>query len=83
MTKNLADNLGPHGINVNVIHPGLTYTERSDSGIEKIAKKENISFDESFLPQELDGLLDPLGGGRNLPVQFLPGAAGIWNRLPQ
>ena len=47
MTKNLADNLGPHGINVNVIHPGLTYTERSDSGIEKIAKKENISFDEA------------------------------------
>ena len=47
MTKNLADNLGPHGINVNVIHPGLTYTERSDSSIKKIAKKENISFDEA------------------------------------
>jgi NAD(P)-dependent dehydrogenase (short-subunit alcohol dehydrogenase family) len=27
MTKNLADELGPHGINVTVVHPGLTRTE--------------------------------------------------------
>ena len=26
-TKNLADELGPHGINVTVVHPGLTRTE--------------------------------------------------------
>tara|TARA_B100000519_G_C14228588_1_gene431235 strand:+ start:1103 stop:1897 length:795 start_codon:yes stop_codon:yes gene_type:complete len=47
LTKNLADNLGPYGINVNVIHPGLTYTERSDDGIEKLSKKNNISMDEA------------------------------------
>ncbi len=28
MTKNLADELGPFGINVTVVHPGLTWTER-------------------------------------------------------
>ena len=28
MTKNLADELGPDGINVTVVHPGMTYTER-------------------------------------------------------
>ena len=28
MTKNLADELGPSGINVTVVHPGLTVTER-------------------------------------------------------
>src|SRR5580704_10024499 len=28
MTKNLADELGPHGINVTVVHPGTTRTER-------------------------------------------------------
>ena len=28
MTKNLADELGPSGINVTVVHPGLTLTER-------------------------------------------------------
>ena len=27
MTKNLADELGPHGINVTVVHPGTTRTE--------------------------------------------------------
>jgi NAD(P)-dependent dehydrogenase (short-subunit alcohol dehydrogenase family) len=29
MTKNLADELGPHGINVTVVHPGLTRTEKT------------------------------------------------------
>ncbi|MDH4287122.1 MAG: SDR family oxidoreductase [Aquincola sp.] len=29
MTKNLADELGPHGINVTVVHPGTTRTERT------------------------------------------------------
>lgn len=28
VTKNLADELGPHGVNVTVVHPGLTRTER-------------------------------------------------------
>ncbi len=28
MTKNLADELGPHGVNVVCVHPGLTLTER-------------------------------------------------------
>ena len=29
MTKNLADELGPQGIHVTVVHPGLTRTERT------------------------------------------------------
>ena len=29
MTKNLADELGPQGINVTVVHPGLTRTEKT------------------------------------------------------
>ncbi|WP_413247725.1 hypothetical protein [Rhodococcus sp. Z13] len=28
VTTNLADELGPHGINVTVVHPGRTRTER-------------------------------------------------------
>ncbi|CAM5205001.1 short-chain dehydrogenase [Bosea thiooxidans] len=31
LTKNLADELGPQGINVTVVHPGLTRTERTAS----------------------------------------------------
>ena len=29
LTKNLADELGPHGINVTVVHPGATRTEKT------------------------------------------------------
>jgi NAD(P)-dependent dehydrogenase (short-subunit alcohol dehydrogenase family) len=29
LTKNLADELGPKGVNVTVVHPGLTRTERT------------------------------------------------------
>ncbi len=33
LTKNLADELGPKGINVTVVHPGLTRTEKVDAMI--------------------------------------------------
>ena len=33
LSKNLADELGPHGINVTVVHPGTTRTERSEDVI--------------------------------------------------
>lgn len=34
LTKNLADELGPSGINVTVVHPGVTRTERLNARIE-------------------------------------------------
>jgi NAD(P)-dependent dehydrogenase (short-subunit alcohol dehydrogenase family) len=34
ITKNLADELGPKGINVNAIHPGATRTEKTDPASE-------------------------------------------------
>ena len=34
LTKNLADELGPHGVNVTVVHPGLTRTEATAGVIE-------------------------------------------------
>jgi NAD(P)-dependent dehydrogenase (short-subunit alcohol dehydrogenase family) len=34
ITKNLADELGPKGINVTAVHPGPTRTERTDAAIE-------------------------------------------------
>ncbi|HEY9313479.1 SDR family NAD(P)-dependent oxidoreductase [Williamsia sp.] len=33
LTKNLADELGPHGINVTVVHPGRTRTARLDTAL--------------------------------------------------
>lgn len=35
ITKNLADELGPHGVNVTVVHPGLTRTEAVDALVQK------------------------------------------------
>ena len=46
MTKNLADELGPHGVNVTVVHPGLTVTERTPELVAKIAAAQGITEDE-------------------------------------
>lgn len=43
MTKNLADQLGKHGINVTVIHPGVTRTERTAGMMEKRAAAAGIT----------------------------------------
>jgi NAD(P)-dependent dehydrogenase (short-subunit alcohol dehydrogenase family) len=41
LTKNLADELGPKGINVVALHPGATRTERTDAAAERRAAKGN------------------------------------------
>lgn len=46
MTKNLADELGPSGINVTVVHPGLTRTEATPGVISARAEREGRSEDE-------------------------------------
>lgn len=47
MTKNLADELGPAGINVTVVHPGMTVTERTPALIESAAAGRGISEAEA------------------------------------
>jgi NAD(P)-dependent dehydrogenase (short-subunit alcohol dehydrogenase family) len=39
LTKNLADELGPKGINVTVVHPGLTRTEKTEPLVAAIAAR--------------------------------------------
>jgi NAD(P)-dependent dehydrogenase (short-subunit alcohol dehydrogenase family) len=46
MTKNLADELGPSGINVTVVHPGLTRTEATPGVIHARAQREGRSEPE-------------------------------------
>jgi NAD(P)-dependent dehydrogenase (short-subunit alcohol dehydrogenase family) len=43
MTKNLADELGPDGINVTVVHPGLTRTERTAALVAHQARTQSVS----------------------------------------
>lgn len=47
MTKNLADQLGPHGINVTVVHPAMTETERTPGMVAAIAERSQISEQEA------------------------------------
>ena len=42
MTKNLADELGPKGINVTVVHPGITRTERTSGVLVCAAEREGV-----------------------------------------
>ncbi|GGF22519.1 SDR family NAD(P)-dependent oxidoreductase [Williamsia phyllosphaerae] len=42
LTKNLADELGPKGINVTVVHPGLTRTERLETRLAERAARESV-----------------------------------------
>jgi NAD(P)-dependent dehydrogenase (short-subunit alcohol dehydrogenase family) len=47
MTKNLADELGPQGINVTVVHPGMTVTERTPSVIAAYATARGVTDAEA------------------------------------
>lgn len=40
--KNLADELGPHGITVNTIHPGTTRTERTAGRVSQLAEAQGV-----------------------------------------
>lgn len=47
LTKNLADELGSSGINVTVVHPGVTVTERTPALLEAAAARQGATVDEA------------------------------------
>ncbi|HEX6745037.1 MAG TPA: SDR family oxidoreductase [Solirubrobacteraceae bacterium] len=53
LTKNLADELGPRGVNVNVVHPGMTRTERTPQAMAAMAQSRGVTVEE--LERALDG----------------------------
>ena len=56
ITKNLADELGPHGINVTVVHPGLTRTEGVVARVdERVAAGESVADAERALAGNIIG----------------------------
>jgi NAD(P)-dependent dehydrogenase (short-subunit alcohol dehydrogenase family) len=46
MTKNLADQLGPSGVNVTVVHPGYTVTERTPGLVAELAASRGVPESE-------------------------------------
>lgn len=47
MTKNLADELGPRGVNVTVVHPGLTATENVLDALRERADQAGVTETET------------------------------------
>ncbi|MEP7026018.1 MAG: SDR family NAD(P)-dependent oxidoreductase [Actinomycetota bacterium] len=47
MTKNLADELGPAGVNVTVVHPGMTVTERTPAPLAAMVAAGGGTEDEA------------------------------------
>ncbi|MDP3174390.1 MAG: SDR family NAD(P)-dependent oxidoreductase [Phenylobacterium sp.] len=47
ITKNLADELGPKGINVTVLHPGSTRTERTGPRLAKMVADSGSTLEEA------------------------------------
>lgn len=52
MTKNLADELGPRGVNVTVVHPGTTVTEASPAKFAAMAQAAGV--DEAEIVRRLE-----------------------------
>jgi NAD(P)-dependent dehydrogenase (short-subunit alcohol dehydrogenase family) len=82
MTKTLADQLGQHGITVNLVHPGATRTERTDAATEKRAASNAIrrivdaseiaqvvTFLASTKAANVTGIAVDASGG-SIPVMF-------------
>jgi NAD(P)-dependent dehydrogenase (short-subunit alcohol dehydrogenase family) len=46
LTKNLADELGSKGVNVTVVHPGMTRTERTPQAMEAMAAARGTTVEE-------------------------------------
>jgi NAD(P)-dependent dehydrogenase (short-subunit alcohol dehydrogenase family) len=84
LTKNLAEELGPQGINVTCVHPGGTVTERTTAEaaqrmaegttVRRAITAENVAHVVTFLASPLSiavtGDLIPAGGGVNRSIYY-------------
>jgi NAD(P)-dependent dehydrogenase (short-subunit alcohol dehydrogenase family) len=65
LTKTLSDQLGPDGITVNIVHPGVTRTEHVESWFAEMARSEGIAL-EAVVKREAG---DPAAIRRMLEVE--------------
>ncbi|WP_328912164.1 MULTISPECIES: SDR family NAD(P)-dependent oxidoreductase [unclassified Streptomyces] len=52
LSKNLADELGPQGVNVTVVHPGVTRTERTPQVLAELAEARGTDVEEALRVME-------------------------------
>jgi NAD(P)-dependent dehydrogenase (short-subunit alcohol dehydrogenase family) len=64
LTKTLSDQLGPDGITVNIVHPGVTRTEHVESWFAEMAREEGTTL-EAIIKREAG---DPAAIRRMLEV---------------
>src|SRR5262245_8475325 len=84
ITKNLADELGPKGVNVTAVHPGATRTERTDPNTERehaasvsigrIVDASEVAAVVAFLASPrsvaINGDAIPVGGGSRGSIYY-------------
>lgn len=84
ITKNLADELGPKGVNVTAVHPGATRTERTDPSFEReyaagvsigrIVDATEVAAVVAFLASprsvSINGDAIPVGGGARGSIYY-------------
>jgi NAD(P)-dependent dehydrogenase (short-subunit alcohol dehydrogenase family) len=83
MTKNLADELGPQGINVTCVHPGITRTERTSdematranrNSIGRIVDADEVAYVVAFLASPRSAAITgdsiACGGGTRGPIYY-------------
>jgi NAD(P)-dependent dehydrogenase (short-subunit alcohol dehydrogenase family) len=83
LTKNLADELGPQGINVTCVHPGLTRTERTTeeaaasfnrNTIGRIVDADEVAYLVAFLASPKSAAITgdsiACGGGTRGPIYY-------------
>jgi short chain dehydrogenase len=81
MTKNLADELGPSGVNETVVHPGTTQTEATPATIAALATAEGVDaadIAQRFARATTIGRM--VDGTEVAAVVTLPGPAGLRGR---
>jgi NAD(P)-dependent dehydrogenase (short-subunit alcohol dehydrogenase family) len=64
LTKNLADELGPRGVNVTVVHPGPTVTERQPPA----AAVANVSIGRPVTGEEVADVIAFLASPRSVAI---------------
>lgn len=84
ITKNLADELGPQGVTVTCVHPGLTVTERNDGDASYLEQASRNSLGRPVTAADVAGvvtfLASPVAAATNGAVISLDGGrpGPIW-----